>query len=118
MIFFAFLSVAQNEVDTVSTEEPTILRRAGDYSAKHDVMAIAVYRGVKDRAQYDEFIKALGDKLTEKGVPYKFFQKYNEKPGTLFSYLIENDLNGPFDVEEFVAILPHAIRRYKAEYGI
>lgn len=96
--------------------EQTIFRQAGNYSADHDVMTIAVLRGVKDREQYDEFILAVGNKLEEKGVPYKFFQRYNDRPGTVFVYFIENDLNGSFDVEEFAAILPHAVQRFKTHY--
>lgn len=109
-------TTVESEAESLDRSQPTIFRQAGDYSAKHDVLSIAVLRGAKDREQYDEFIKAVGAKLTEKGVPYKFFQKFNDKPGTVFSYFIENDLNGSFDVEEFAAILPHVVKRYKAKY--
>lgn len=109
-------TIAKSEVKPSDQSQPTIFRQAGDYSEKHDVLSIAVLRGVKDREQYDEFIEAVGAKLTEKGVPFKFFQEFNEMPGTVFVYFIENDLNGSFNVEEFAAILPHAVRRYKTQY--
>ena len=118
MSLWASISFAQSEIENLYDEnsKQTIIRQAGDYSAKHDVLTIAVYRGVKDREQYDTFIEAVGNKLAEKGIPYKFFQKFNDRPGTVFVYFIENDLNGSFDVEEFAAILPHAVRRYKEQY--
>lgn len=109
------ISNAQNADST--SRKPTIIREAGTYSAKHDVLAVVVKRGIDDRETYDKFIDAVGKKLHEKGVPFKFFQEYHDdKPGTVFAYLIENNLNGPFNVNEFAAILPHAIRRYKTEY--
>ncbi len=95
----------------------TIIRQAGDYSTKYNVLAVVVKRGLDDKETYDKFIDAVGKKLDENGVPFKFFQEYHDdKLGTVFAYLIENGLNGPFNVNEFAAILPHAIRHYKTEY--
>ncbi|MEP1788163.1 hypothetical protein [Reichenbachiella sp.] len=110
------ISTAHAQEKLPQKAEPTIFRQAGDYSEKYDVLTIAVLRGVKDREQYDEFIEAVGTKLTEKGISYKFFQEFNEMPGTVFVYFIENDLNGSFNVEEFAAVLPHAVQRYKDQY--
>ncbi len=112
------VSLAQVKIENLYDEnsEQTILRQAGDYSAKHNVLTISVLRGVNNRDKFDEYIEAISNKLTEKGVPHKIFQEYDNKPGTVFDYFIENDLNGPFNLNELIAILPHAIRRYKEEY--
>ena len=111
-------SFAQTNVENLYDEnsKQTLSRQAGNYSEKNGVLTIAVYRGVENRDQYDDFIIAVDKKLTEKAVPHKFFQKFNDRPGTVFLYFIENDMNGSFDVEEFTAILPHAVRRYREQY--
>lgn len=118
LLFVVFLSHELSAQTSTKEDEQkqTIFREAGNYSAKHDALAITVLRGVNNRDKYDGFIKAIGDKLDEKGVPYKFFQKYNDKPGTVFDYFIENDVSGPFNLNEFIAILPHAIKSYREQY--
>lgn len=95
---------------------PTIIRQAGDHSEEHDVLAFSVLRGTNNREVYDQIIEKIEKALNDAGIPNKFFQEYTDSPGTVFDYFIENNLNGPFNVNELMAVLPEAVRDYKAQY--
>ncbi|MFY0689061.1 MAG: hypothetical protein JXQ90_17960 [Cyclobacteriaceae bacterium] len=110
----AFNGKAKPEL--VDKKGPTIIRQAGDHSEEHDVLSFSVLRGTNNREVYDQIIEKIGKALDKAGVPHKFFQEYTDSPGTSFDYFIENNSNGPFNVNELVAMLPEAIRDYKAQY--
>lgn len=112
-------SFAQNTIENLydETSRQTVLRQAGNYSAEHDVVTIAVKRGTAYRAQYDKYLRFLVRKFDSLNVPIEFFiEEHTDKPGTVFAYLIEDDLNGPFDGNELYALLPHIARRYRTQY--
>jgi len=111
-------SAIENKIITVPEDsEKTLYRLAGDYSAEHDIVTIAMLRGTSYREDYDRFVPFFSKKLDSLKVPHMFFQQFvDDKPGTGFDYFIENHANGPFTYDELLALLPRIKRRYKEEY--
>lgn len=119
------LSTAQAQTSDIETKvitvpkdsKNTVYRIAGDYSEKHNVLAIAMLRGKAHREDYDRFIPFFSKKLDSLGIPHMFFQRFlDDKPGTSFDYFIENEVNGPFRYDELIALLPSIKRDFQAAY--
>lgn len=70
--------VHTGSIAQIMKNEPTILRQAGNYSAKHDVLAVVVLRGTAYKAEYDQFMIRLGNKLDSLDIPYKLFQEFDQ----------------------------------------
>ncbi|MFY0601636.1 MAG: hypothetical protein JXR03_18325 [Cyclobacteriaceae bacterium] len=96
------------------TEVPsTIQTRAYYHTVDNAELGITVMKGSEKEKEFNEFKEALSKKLTEKGIPHKFFIEVVDKPGAAFAYFINGRQNGPFNFEEFVAMLPEAVRNFK-----
>ncbi|NQZ77094.1 MAG: hypothetical protein HRT61_13480 [Ekhidna sp.] len=117
-VLYAQSGIEDKIITVPKDSEKTVYRLAGDYSEKHDVVTIAMLRGTAYKEDYDRFIPFFSKKLDSLNVPHMFFQYFvNDKPGTSFHYLIENDINGSFQYDELLALLPRIKRRYEKEYG-
>lgn len=58
--------------------KPTVLAQAGDYSAKHDVLAVGIRWGAKDDYSLEQVVSAVSQFLDRENIPYRIFAE----PGT------------------------------------
>lgn len=97
-----------------STEVPnTIQMQAADYTRDNAALGVIVMRGPENEEAFNAFMNDLSAKLTEKGIPHKFFVEVVDKPGAAFAYFVNERQHGPFGFKEFVAMLPEAVRDFK-----
>ncbi|WP_075342476.1 hypothetical protein [Tenacibaculum agarivorans] len=94
--------------------EPNFIFQAARYTKLFPELGITVIHGRKNTEDFNIFKDRLSEKLTEKGIPHKFFTDItDEKTGYAFAYFVNGRQHGIFNVEEFVAMLPEAVRDFK-----
>lgn len=123
---FSANAYAQNTtryiIDTLSYEakmkkvydEPNFIFQAARYTKLFPELGITVMHGRKNTEEFNTFKDRLSKKLTEKGIPHKFFTEITDKKtGYAFAYFVNGRQHGIFNVEEFVAMLPEAVRDFR-----
>lgn len=98
-------------------EEPSFIFQAARYTQYFPELGITVMRDTINQKEFETFKAALSEKLTEKGIPHKFFiEVVNDNKGAAFAYFIKGRQYGVFTFDEFVALLPEAVRDYKKAF--
>ena len=74
-------------------------------------------RDTTHQKAFNVFKNTLSKKLTEKGIPHKFFiEIMDDKKGVAFAYFIKGRQHGVFSFKEFVALLPEAVNDYRKAF--
>jgi hypothetical protein len=121
-----FVTQAQKKrsITELSQEEIQKLRdrrsiqfEAVGYTRKKPELGITVMRDTTHQKAFDVFKNTLSKKLTEKGIPHKFFiEIIDDKKGAAFAYFIKGRQHGVFNFDEFVALLPEAVRDFRKAF--
>ncbi|OIQ19313.1 MAG: hypothetical protein BM557_06305 [Flavobacterium sp. MedPE-SWcel] len=87
------------------------------YTEKHSVLGITIMRDTVNEKAFYIFKEALSKKLTEKDIPHKYFiEVVNDDKGAAFAYFIKGRQHGIFTFDEFIALLPEAVRDYRKAF--
>lgn len=123
-VFTAQAQEKPRSITELSDKEIQVLRdrrsiqfEAIGYTEKHPVLGITIMRDTVNEKAFYIFKAALSKKLTEKGIPHKFFiEVVNDNKGAAFAYFIKGRQHGIFTFDEFIALLPEALRDYRKAF--
>ena len=103
----------EKKMEVVNSEQSFLLQ-AARYSQLFPALGITVMRDTSNQKEFEKFKQFLSKKLTEKGIPHKFFVKIiDDKEGAAFAYFIDAYQHGVFSFNEFIALLPEMVRDYR-----
>ncbi|KAF2510342.1 hypothetical protein E0W72_07620 [Flavobacterium arcticum] len=120
-VFTAQAQEKPRSITALSDKEIQALRdrksiqfEASEYTENYPVLGITIMRDTVNEKAFYIFKEALSKKLTEKGIPHKYFiEVLNDDKGAAFAYFIKGRQHGIFTFDEFIALLPEAVRDYR-----
>lgn len=108
--------LSQEEIERLKNGRSIQFEAIG-HTEKYPELGITVMRDTTHQKAFDLFKNTLSKKLTEKGIPHKFFiEIIDHKKGAAFAYFIKGRQRGIFNFDEFVALLPEAVSDYKKAF--